>query len=352
MEQSWFVRRYEDGDEKQIINLYNFIFKDLKNVNYWMWKYKENPVGFKIYVAENEETRIVGHYGLILTKIKVENKIIAGSQAVDAMTHPDYQHQGMFVKLGEKILHEAGDAGIPLTYGFPNEPALPGHRKVGWVEIGNFSILAKPFNTENILRGYINNNFLLKVSAYIAGIFLKAFIKVRKIQVKNISVKRVHSFDGRTDEFWSEVADDYSVIQVRNADFLNWRFVENPDSQYTIFKAEKNGKFLGYIVLKEIIEDNRRGGIIVDILTHLDYGEINDCLISKAVEHFKEKNVDYVACLMRKGNIYYKTLKKHGFITTPKKVRFIIHINSSNFPKSYASLFDKWFFTWGDSDYL
>jgi len=352
MEQSWYVRKYEDGDEAQIIDLYSLVFKMSENMNYWTWKYKENPVGFKIYVAEDKKGRIVGHYGLILAKIKIRNKLITGSQAVEAMTHPHYQHQGMFVKLGKEILREAGAEGIPLTYGFPNELAMPGHRKVGWIEVCNIPILIKPLNIRNILRKYIHHSFLLNVSSYLAGIFLKIFIKDRKMQVKGLSANHVSSFDERADDFWYKVADDYNLIQVRNREFLNWRYVKNPDKQYNIFVAEKSGNLLGYIVLGEMVDDDRKGGVVVDILTYLDRGEISDCLISKAMEYFEAKDVDYVVCLMRKGNIYYKSLKRHGFITIPKRTRFIVHINSDNFSKSLSGSLDQWFFTWGDSDYM
>lgn len=309
-------------------------------------------MGFKTYVAEDEKARVVGHYGLIFAKIKIGNEIVTGSQAVDAVTHPDYQRQGMFVKLGSEILREAGDTGVPITYGFPNEPALPGHRKVKWIEVCNVSILIKPLNIKNILRKYINNNLLLTVSSYVTGILLKGFGKIPKMQLKDISVNQVCSFDKRANGFWSEVADDYEIIQVRDADFLNWRYVENPDKQYTVFVAEKNGKFLGYTVLGEINENGRKGGVIIDILTHLDHGEISHHLVSRAVKYFEERNLDYIACLMRKGNIYYRALKRHGFIITPKRTRFIVHINSDSISQSFTDSLDKWFFTWGDSDYV
>ena len=43
------------------------------------------------------------------------------------------------------------------------------------------------------------------------------------------TVEEVGGFDGSADELWEEVSLDYRVAQVRDAAYLNWRYVANPD---------------------------------------------------------------------------------------------------------------------------
>lgn len=347
--QSWAIRKFEDADEAGVINLHASAFNALTDLDYWLWKYKENPAGSMRYVAEDKKEGIVGHYGLIFQKIKIGDKIVTGSQAVDAMTHPKFQRQGMFVKLGKEILHQAGNEGIFFTFGFPNEAALPGHKEVGWVEICEVPILLKPLNIESILAKYVKNTSLLKLSTDVAGIPLGFIRQSERTQLERLSVKNVTCFDEQINEFWSKVAHSYTIIQVRDKEFLNWRYVTNPHEQYTILIAEKNATIVGYAVLGEMTAYGIKGGAIVDMLTYSDQGQISEFLISRAVEQFKKKKMGYIGCMMRRGSIYYGALKREGFIVIPRKVRFILHLNSDRFSMP-AEIFDKWFLTWGDSD--
>jgi len=351
MMQSWSIRKFEDADEAAVINLQALAFNELTDLDYWVWKYKENPVGSMRYVAEDKREGIVGHYGLLFQKIKIGDKIVTGSQAVDAMTHPNFQRQGMFVKLGKEILHRAGNEGIFFTFGFPNEAALPGHKKVGWVEICEVPILLKPLNIASIFGKRVKNTHLLKIGSNIARVPLRLVRQGKKTQLERLSVKSVTCFDERINEFWSKVAPSYTIIQVRDKDFLNWRYVTNPHNQYTILIAEENETIVGYAVLGEMTVYGIRGGAIVDILTYSDQGQISEFLISRAIEQFQKKDMGYVGCMMQRGSMYYGALKRHGFIVTPGKVRFILHLNSDRFSMP-AEVFDKWFLTWGDSDFV
>jgi len=351
MMQEWFVRKFEDVDETGVINLHASVFNEFTDLNYWVWKYKENPVGSMRYVAEDKRGGIVGHYGLIFQKIKIGDKIVIGSQAVDAMTHPNFQRQGMFVKLGREILHRAGDEGIFFTFGFPNEAALPGHKKVGWIEICEVPILLKPLNIAAFFGKRIKNTYFLKIGSNITRTSLRLARQGKKTQLERLSLKSVTCFDERINEFWSKVAHNYRIIQVRDKEFLDWRYVTRPHKRYIILVAEKDATLVGYAVLGEITMLGIKGGAIVDMLTYSDQGQISEFLISKAIEQFQKKDMGYIACMMRKGSIYHRTLRRHGFIPTPEKVRFILHLNSDRFSMS-PEVFDKWFLTWGDSDYV
>lgn len=351
MMQSWSVRKFEGADEAAVINLYASVFRKLTDLNYWVWKYKENPLGSMRYVAEDKREGIVGYYGLIFQKIKIGDKIVTGSQAVDAMTHSNFQRQGIFVKLGKEILHQAGNEGVFFTFGFPNEAALPGHKKVGWVEICEVPILLKPLNIESILGKYTKNTYLLKIGSSIASIPLRLVRQGKKTHPERLFVKSVTCFDERINEFWSKVAHSYTIIQVRDKEFLNWRYVTNPHKQYTILIAEKNAAIVGYAVLGEITMCGIRGGAIVDMLTYPDQGQISEFLISRVIEQFQKKDMGYIGCMMQRGSMYYRALKRHGFIVTPGKVRFILHLNADRFSMP-AEVFDKWFLTWGDSDFI
>ena len=54
MEELYTIRLYNNGDEKNIIDLLRVIFPawKAKNIDHWMWKYINSPLESDIVVAE------------------------------------------------------------------------------------------------------------------------------------------------------------------------------------------------------------------------------------------------------------------------------------------------------------
>jgi len=167
-------------------------------------------------------------------------------------------------------------------------------------------------------------------------------------------IKRIYSFDSRFDDFWQEASAGYNLGLIRDRRFLNWRFVDKPGEEYFVLAAEHGGKILGYAVLKNAEMFNLTLGLIVDILT-LAPNNVIDCLISRAIEHFREQNVDAVGCLMLKHSVYSKALRRAGFVQVPKALShkefyFGVQVKPSVLADEIVNNPTNWLITWGDTD--
>lgn len=355
-ERIWAIRRYKEGDEKQIIQLLDLVFRNIESEKleekYWRWEFIDGPFGdAKIWVAEDDD-KIVGHYAAIPMRVKVDKEIITGAIVVDVMTHPDYRYQGMFASLGERATKDAGMEGLHFFMGYPTRKnVIPGHLKVGWFIVGSIPVLVKPLILDNIIRRYIKNKILHRMAKSLANIALKVFFRTKKIEdVVGVSIHAVSSFDEQVDDFWQKTSNSYRFIGVRDKKFLNWKFVDNPYRKYKIFIAKKDEKIIGYIVLRVVRKSGINGVLIVDMLTLPDYINVSAQLIDTAIDYCNDNGIDVIGCLMPKNTLYFKILKKKGFIKTPKKYGFIIHINSSRVTREQLDNMDGWFLTWGDID--
>jgi len=70
------------------------------NIDYFLWKYLQNPVGELIaFVAKAENDQLVAFEGLIPEKYSFfgETKIVY--QSVDTMTHSQHRRKGLFQKV-------------------------------------------------------------------------------------------------------------------------------------------------------------------------------------------------------------------------------------------------------------
>jgi len=372
MTQLWSVRVHKEGDELGILQLMKLSGIERTRED-WFWEFKSNPFGHLIGVAEHEG-QILGHMALIPTYMKIGKKAIVGSQAVDLVVLPEFRRQGMFLAIGKMLTKEAGKKGIDIVYAFPgmHAPSHSGFLKYGWFDVCKVPLLIKPINMNKMVNfldkykrlGFLNKSkisrnvvkSILQIILTIISFFSGIFNRIEgNDNLRNVEIHSIKSFDDRIDDFWKKVSRYYPIIVIRNKKYLNWRYFEKPNVDYTVLLAEKNEKILGYIVLRSRKEKNLKLGYIVDVLASSNNEYVIQCLILKAIEHFREENVDSIICWMLKSNLsaclYYKILKHNGFIQL-SSIPLIARVNSSRFSKKSVGDFTKWYITIGDSDHI
>jgi len=367
-EHSWVVRLYRDGDETGYMALMNAVFPSGKwDLKHWYWEYKNNPFG-SIQVFGDFNGKIVGHMGLIGALIKVEGHTVQGSQAIELAVYPGFRGQGMFLEIGKKLVQEAKNEELLISYGVPNEPAYRGHLKYGWFYV---SEIPKLFNVLN------KKGFLLVFKDKFYDFFrlphLKTFLKLTvliKNLIRAVAVKRrnqflcsedfkenvVNSFNEEFDDLWKEASRNYRLLVVRNAKYLNWRYARKPYSRYVILCLKRSGRIEGYVVLSTKIGGTRIGwktGYVVDIFAKSE--KKIHCLLQLALNHFAKENVDLVICWMMKNQLIYNCLLERGFVDDILySQKFICRFNTDDdkFKNLYRKAENEWFFTMGDSDVI
>jgi len=357
MKREWSIRPYIDGDEERIFELYQAVYPEQEyDMERWMmnwrWMHKDNPAGVsKIWLAEHG-SKIVGHSAIIPVVMKIGTEVITGFQSVDTMTHPDYRRQGIYETLAKKVYTEVEKEGVYVGYRFPNKFSRPiAIKDLGWFDVAPMRIMLKPLNWENALKPKISNKFLLKLGAMGGSILQELVYRTERAPIiKDLAITQVSSFDERMDEFWSIVSSQYQIIVVRDKDYLNWRYVAIPDTNYVIHIAEIAGEIYGYIVLRNMRDRETKAGIIFDVLAKSE--KIAQCLISKAVEYCKQEKTDTLSCSFVGNKAYITALRRNGFIFRPlvKGRRLCAYSSSSSIRKEFLMESQNWFVQTGDSD--
>lgn len=358
MEKKWSIREYRDGDEKDILELYKAVYPEKEYdqedwLKWWKWMFRDNPAGASwIWLAEHNG-KIVGQYPLILMNLKIGKEIMRVSQNIDVMTHPDYQHQGIFSALERLSLQSAGREGVHITIGFPNEAAYPGHIKSGWFHICSLRMPVRLLNWENALRMRLRNGFLLKLAVLGGNLLFQVLYREKKPPVmKDLTISQVPFFDDRIDEFWVQESKKYPLMVVRNREYLNWRYVAVKGAEYSISLAEKSGDICGYLVLGCRQRQYTKLGVIFDILAESE--KVAQCLVAKAMEHFRQQNVDLVYCTVLGNKALTRALRRNGLGTMPfiKGSKFGAYCSSTNVSTGFLGDYRNWYVQLGDSDAL
>jgi len=323
MKNTWIGRDYKKGDEVQILDLFEKVFGKKMTLDFWKWRFIENPFGRGIIKLLFDNDLLIGHYAVMPIVVQVKNTLVKAIFSMTTMTHPNYQGQGIFTYLTKETYREAQRREFKFVYGFPNKISHYGFvKKLDWKDLGKMTILYKEIKGDSFNTAPESDN-----------------------------VYEIRNFGKDIDLLWNKIKKNYCVIVPRTKGFLNWRFIQNPEANYKIYSIKSEGKILGYIVLKIYKRENEEIGHIVDVLG------LNKSIVEKLLQvsycYFFENNVKKISCWMQDSYSYSVIMKKEGFIRKDPNVETYFGVKILNERVNFLKeleYFNNWYLTMSDSD--
>ena len=323
------------------------VLRGSKDKQWWQWMYRDGPAGPAAAMVAEAKQRIIGHMASIFVPLKVGGRTTLGAHGIDLMVHPDYRRQGIFKTLGMKLRELTRAKEWSLAYGTPDDESYQGFvTRLNVLDIGELPFLFKVIDWGALLK----NRY--KIPTF-AGQLLgntRELITVRRRLPKDtgIKVEEITSFDERIDKLWAKASKLKNIMVIKDMKYLNWRYVAKPGKEYHMFVAKKQEEITGFIVLK-MVKGVLSRGYIVDFLTLPDEGTIAESLLTTAERYFTEEGVASISCWMFQDIIYYKILRKMGFIRR-SGLRFCVRIVDQNIPREFATDTANWYYMLGDGD--
>ncbi len=271
------------------------------NIDYFKWKYLQNPAGnFIGFVAiENASNEVAAYYGVIPQKFWIMGKEQTIYQSCDTMTHSKHRRKGLFQQLA---LHCYNDIKLHHTFfiiGFGGGQSTPGFIKFGWKEIFKFRYYFKPkiLCKINSIGKILTNN----IAEVVDTTALQALLNDVDGEAKNFSSK--------------------------NLAHLKWR-ITNPNHQYKVISFCKNNVPEGYTIY--YIESQKV--FLFDFYFKTKTAEKNLLkYLSKAVV---ENDLKGIVAFCQEDGKQSKILKTNFYCTNPfsqgplcERVPFIIFAN-------------------------
>ena len=183
------------------------------------WWFERNPAGSLMSVAR-VDGRVAGVASHSLVRMVLGGEQRVASFSVHATTAPFARGRGIFVALERRHEQEAQERGVAVVLAFASAPTAPLFLgPLGWSEIGRLRIWARP---------------LPAVGA--AG-------------------DRVERFDSAGD-----AASAWPNHVVRDADYLNWRYLDAP-RDYDAYRAAG-----GHVVVGHKRHRGRRVALVADLV--------------------------------------------------------------------------------------
>lgn len=229
----WTIRPYQPGDEVQIIDLFQRVFGVDRSVEHWRWKFQANPVGhYYMRLAETPAGEVVGQYVGLPTRVTCGEKTQIFTQIIDVAVDRRFRlglkRPGLFAALADAYITDFLVSGkVPIGYGFPTPEAVRiGQRVAGYVPLQPVVRLVLDLGGNHGSRP--------------------------PWRARHVRVESVDRFGNEVDRLWGRIGSGLGVATVRDARYLNWRYVDCPDVRYTALVARRwfNGDLAGAAILR------------------------------------------------------------------------------------------------------
>ena len=274
------------------------------------WFFERNPAGSRILSAAEDGAQLAGVLAMSFARAIVEGREELVSFAVHAVTHPRARGKGIFSRLELRNEERAAEAGASLALGFTNPmagPILVG--KLGWHDLYRMRLWARVLRPLRALRRRGGGG--LPPSH---GGTLARFGPVQEDASRTVLAR------------WGNCL-------VRDAAYLNWRYVDTPRDYRRFASAH------GYAVVGHSIHKGVSAAVICDLVAPT--GEARS-LLRRCLREARGGADVAIGVPAPDQRTAYLSL---GFVPTPVTIRVIgkpLH--------SDARLPERWHFAPGDSD--
>lgn len=268
----------------------------MTNKTYYDWQFdnfaNQNKNFYSSLGLFGKSGELLGTFGMFVLPYHFFGKTIIGNCLANLIVRKDLRSLGYGYLLLEKA-SSSNDLNIDHTI---NQAAWPMFMKAGW-------------QGENLKRHlYIikpkNNLYELPVSK-------------RKAVIGNgWHFDSISGFGEEINEFWARIRHRYPITIERNADYLNWRYAQNPLVKYLMFLVRKEEKTKALVVLRleDVEAENEtlgvRVGRVIDFVS--DKGA-EEFALSRVVEYCRENGVDFLD-YFSSGHFHAAALDAVGFV--------------------------------------
>ncbi len=298
------------ADRKAIIDIVFRHLTPLSNEARFNWLYKLNPHGEgRAWLAVEEKTEtVVGMLGAfarqLCTRTGKEKAWVLGDFCMD----DSYRTLGPAVMLQRACLKEIDSGIVDFCYDFPSPSMMAVYKRLRIEASAQVVRLAKPLRINRAMRRIVKGSLLTKAIGAVGNVLLELKEKNPKCDRKlEISLQV-----GRCEQEFSKLAEDISgkhaVSTLRSAEYLNWRYLDNPIHRYELLTARRDGALLGCAVFLHQGEDS----IMVDLFGH-EKEFMLSALISHGVAIMKARGVQTVSVSMVEAHPWRELLERHGF---------------------------------------
>ncbi|MDQ3823868.1 MAG: GNAT family N-acetyltransferase, partial [Actinomycetota bacterium] len=215
------------GSERrdEFLELMREVYGEAMSAGEFEWFFERNPAGGRVLSAAEEDGRVLGVLAMSFARAVVDGREERVAFAVHAVTHPAARGKGVFSRLELRNEERAAEEGASLALGFTNPmagPILVG--KLGWSDLYRMRLWARVLRPLRALRRRGGGG----LPASRGG--------------------TLERFGAAQEAAWRAARPAWGSCLVRDAAYLNWRYVDAPKEYRALASAN------GYAVVAHAVQ--------------------------------------------------------------------------------------------------
>jgi hypothetical protein len=224
--------------------------------------------------------------------------------------------------------------------------------RVGWTHVAALNTFALLLRPDRVLSDKLH-----PLLAGMAGGALRMHHKLRRGTARAgsraLDVRSIESFDGEHDRLWESVRHEYACAVVRDASYLNWKYVTQPGQDYVRLEFRRDGELaaaavLGFDEPGEIFRYRR--AFLVDLIVPPSDTELVRGVLDGVRDYCQSLDVDALLFHVINDPLE-KLVRAYGFL--PRRATRYLLVNPHRTPAAARELLldpKSWLITMGDSD--
>lgn len=317
------ISPYQEGDEAEILRVFKKVFDVDRTVDAWTWQYPKNPAGLHCFLATVEDRRVVSQFCGVPRRIKVRDETLCFSEIVDSLTDPDFRQglkkPGWFAKTCYAFVDHFGrpDREV-IMYGLPNPPAYRvGKRLLGYVHLYKIDLLTKS-------------------------------VTPAEPTIDGGEVCVVDRFSADVDDLYTRVAKEHAVMTVRDGTYLNWRYPDRPDAEYTQLEYRSSSGSLEAVVVLRHHWLDQPVTVVCEIMIERGHS-LSDQIMADIEARAAAAGDERIQALFRPESPEAAGLAAFGYLPEKSQFRLVARTyDARNVDLDW--LRDHWYVTLGDFD--
>ncbi|MFC1621566.1 GNAT family N-acetyltransferase [Candidatus Omnitrophota bacterium] len=290
MNAQYKIEKINPGEISDIARLHAVCFNGRDNVDFFKWKYFENPAGDAFCLAVKDSGNIVGSCVMIPEEFYVFGERKKIYKCCDLMIHPKYRRQGLSTRLAFSLNECLKKEGPLFLYTLCGKNATPTFLKNKWTKFCDVDI-------------YFKHRKQLSVKFF--------FEKIKRL-FNNNTLRHISSVSGLCKDYRFS-SDDAKIRIAKDERYLGWR-LRDPRYTYKIIGYYDNDVLKGYISYNAGINDVL---YIVDLDSGGGDAKIIEALVSAAELDAHKSGHRLVIALAFKDSIFQKTIKRNNYLRNP-----------------------------------
>lgn len=293
--------------------------------------------------------RVAGMLGYMPADFLVKGEPMRVRFTHDLLVDPDYRGYGLAKQIVENA-RKLGDffpGGMWMTI-----PCYKIHLASGFDDMAPLTTYTSVLDPDSFSarRGFSP----LKRAASRVGLGVARSFALRKARARverdGASLKDVEGFDAALDPAWLTLAKSYALTRVRDAAYLNWKYMDHPTLDYRALTATRGDRVAGFVVWRPApagaVETR---AVIVDFLVEKEDATTLQLLVSRVLLDAAGLGIDSVA-LLTTQSWASDALRSFGFLPGRTRNTWVIAGWRDIIPPEWLRNLEPWHVCLGDSD--